>query len=439
MVSIVMQATIGAYLISQNRSTQGRSTGTKGSALISTGRKSAQGVVMKLWCIALLTMLFSGSVWSQQNPSVKGGAGMYNLGFGSAPVTCFDGSRDTKNGCVSKWIASNFRVSNSGVTPVCQGTATTACVNYFTSVPYLMALYWMRDGVGASYEDALLHFTQDTGFRITTGLVGLSQFDWPNQRQGLTEGIHYYVPNEAVDGVLLQSGSTYTDITQWAWGGAVTSVAYSGGVFTVTGIATESFSNIGVGKQITLTGFTTATALNGVTATVTSASGSPYVPTVSFTLPCTANCTGSNETGYIASAQAIPVGGSLLVGYMEPFDRAALRSFDAGGLPFACSSISGGVPASGICTVSVSSAQILTMRASPITLIPAQGANNIISVTKLDAEFVCNSCESYGTGPSDIEFYLGTFDTGSSFEAGGLIGLPGGGISHWIKIGRAHV
>ena len=250
---------------------------------------------------------------------------MYNLGFGSAPVTCFDGTQDTKNNCVTKWINNNLRVGNTNITPVCTGSSTTACVSYFSSVPYLMYMYWIRDAVGPNYyEKAVLHFTQDTGFTVSSLLYGQDQFDFFNQTHGLTEGISYYIPSEASDGVLLSSGSTYTDVTQWVYGGAVNTVAYSGGVFTLTGIANENFTNITPGHTVTLAGFTSATFLNGKTATVSSVSGTT-TPVMRFRLTCSSNCTGTNETGFVANSQLIPSGNSLFIGYMEPFDQINVR------------------------------------------------------------------------------------------------------------------
>ena len=125
--------------------------------------------------------VISSVAFAQQNPDLKVGANMYNLGFGSASQTCFDGTQDTKNGCVSKWIASNLYVSNSANSPVCVATSSTVCIGGEVpgSVPYLSDMYWIRDAAGVSeYEQALLHFTQDTGFTYASGLIGMDQFDW---------------------------------------------------------------------------------------------------------------------------------------------------------------------------------------------------------------------------------------------------------------------
>ena len=254
---------------------------------------------------------------------------MYNLGFGSASQTCFDGSHDTKNGCVSKWIASNIYLSNSANSPVCVATSSTVCIGGEApvSVPSLQDMYWIRDAVGVTqYEKAILHFTRDTGFMNATGLLGMDQFDWFEQTYGLTQGLSYYVPREAANGVLLYHGSTLvSDLTQWAYGGAVRTVTYGGGVFTVTGIGAENFNNITAGKTITLTGFTSATFLNGKRATVTANGGTTSAPTITFSLTCSSNCTGTNETGYLANAQTIPSGDTLYIGFMEPFDQINVR------------------------------------------------------------------------------------------------------------------
>lgn len=273
--------------------------------------------------------VISSVAFAQQNPDLKVGGNMYNLGFGSASQTCFDGSPDTKNGCVSKWIASNIYLSSSANSPVCVPSSSTICIGGAVpgSVPYLSDMYWIRDAVGTGqYEQSLLHFTQDTGFTYATGLFGMDQFDWFEQTNGLTEGMSYYVPSRAANGVLLYNGSTFVaDLTQWAYGGAVTTVTYSGGVFTVTGTGAENFSNITTGKTITLAGFTSATFLNGKRATVTRNGGSTTAPTITFSLSCSANCTGTNETGYLANAQTIPSGNTLYISYMGPFDQVNVR------------------------------------------------------------------------------------------------------------------
>ena len=176
--------------------------------------------------------VISSVAFAQQNPDLKVGANMYNLGFGSASQTCFDGSHDTKNGCVSKWIASNIYLSNSANSPVCVATSSTVCIGGEApvSVPSLQDMYWIRDAVGVTqYEKAILHFTRDTGFMNATGLLGMDQFDWFEQTYGLTQGLSYYVPREAANGVLLYHGSTLvSDLTQWAYGGAVRTVTYGG-------------------------------------------------------------------------------------------------------------------------------------------------------------------------------------------------------------------
>ena len=68
-------------------------------------------------------------------------------------------------------------------------------------------------------------------------------------------------------------------------------------------------------------------------------------------------------------------------------DRAANTS-GAGNYP-ACSAISGGVPSSGICTVSISSAELLLMNQdlNAVVLLPAQGSGTIIRYSDLMIEY----------------------------------------------------
>jgi hypothetical protein len=93
------------------------------------------------------------------------------------------------------------------------------------------------------------------------------------------------------------------------------------------------------------------------------------------------------------------------------------------GAQIACSSISAGSPPWGICTATISSAQILAMSSSPsnwVTVIPAQGANKFIDVTKITGEFICNSCTPYTLSLSPtFEFYYGTVGAGTSDAGNG--------------------
>ena len=227
--------------------------------------------MQKLIFITLLLLVVSitaSEAWAQRlNPDLKVNLSDYSLGLGSGSYTCFDGTLNTGNQCLADWLDANVYVINDATTgfDCTKAYPGSWCILYFSSVPYLSNMYWIRDAVGASeYENAILHYTEDTGGLRASSLIGLDQFDWYDQTNGLTEGFGYYVPNEATDGVLLYSGSTFvSDITQWVYGGAVTSVAYNAGVFTVTGVASENFSNITAGHTIMLAGFTTATFLNG--------------------------------------------------------------------------------------------------------------------------------------------------------------------------------
>lgn len=273
--------------------------------------------------------LVSLAAFAQQNPDLKVNINDYALGLGSGSYTCFDGTQRTGNQCLVNWLGSSVYVINSAQTTFnCMAAYPSSwCILYFSSVPYLSEMYWIRDEVGPSkYESSILHSTIDVGGLHASFLTGLDQFDWYEQPHGLTEGFNSYVPSEAQNGVLLYNGATFvSDITQWAYGGAVTTVAYSGGVFTVTGIPSENFSNITVGKTITLTGFTIATFLNGKTATVMANGGTSLAPTITFSLTCSSNCTGVHETGYLANAQTIPARDTLYVGLMEPFDLIKVR------------------------------------------------------------------------------------------------------------------
>jgi hypothetical protein len=275
----------------------------------------------------LACALVSSAAFAQQNPNLKVNLNDYALGLGSGSYTCFDGTIRTGNQCLVNWLDSSVYVINDATTGFDCTTAYPGswCILYVSSVPFLGHIYWIRSAVGASkYESAILHYTEDTGGRAS-GLVGVDQFDWYEQTNGLTEGLSVYIPSEATNGVLLYNGASFvTDLTGFAYGAKITNVAYSGGIFTLTGIATENFTNITSGSTITLTGFTTATFLNGKTATVRTSTGTT-TPIMTFALTCSANCTGTNETGYIAKAQAIPAGDTLYVGLMEPFDQINVR------------------------------------------------------------------------------------------------------------------
>src|ERR1039458_6652152 len=278
----------------------------------------------------LITLLLVTFGWTQQtqNPNLKVNLNDYALGLGSGSYTCYDGVVRTGNQCLANWLASSVYVINDATSGFDCTTAYPGswCILYYSSEPYLSNMYWIRDAVGASkYENSILHYNFDAGGLHPSGILGLDQFDWYEQPNGLTEGFHYYNPNQAINGVLLYNGSTFSsDITGYSYGAAITTVAYSGGTFTLTGIAIENFTNITPGTVITLTGFTTATFLNGKTATVISSSGTT-TPIMTFNLTCSANCTGIGETGYIAYPQAIPSGYTMYLSYMEPFDLVNVR------------------------------------------------------------------------------------------------------------------
>ncbi len=283
---------------------------------------------MNRFAFLLACALVSSAAFAQQNPNLKVTLNDYALGLGSGSYACFDGTVRTGNQCLVNWLGSSVYVINDATAGFDCTTAYPGswCILYFSSVPYLSNLYWIRDAVGASkYESSILHYTEDTGGLHASSLIGVGQFDWYEQPHGLTEGFHYYVPNEAANGVLLYNGSSFvSDITGYAYGAAITTVAYSGGTFTLTGLPEENFTNITAGSIITLTGFTRATFLNGKTATVQTSTGTT-TPIMTFALTCSANCTGTSETGYIAKAQAVPAGDTLYVGLMEPFDQINVR------------------------------------------------------------------------------------------------------------------
>ena len=287
---------------------------------------------MRHW-LAISVLLFAACAIAQQNPDLKVNMNDYSLGLGQGSYTCFDGTSGTGNYCLGKWLASSIFVINGGSSsnPTNGLDCTTAypgswCAMYYSSVPYLSNMYNIRDAVGASkYERAILHNTIDIGALHASSIIGMDQFDWFDQINGLTEGFNYYVPSNAQNGVLLYNGATFvSDITGLAYGGAVVTVAYNAGTFTLTGISSQNFTNISAGSAITLTGFTAATFLNGKTALVSTVSGTG-TPVMTLLLSCSSNCTGTNETGYVASPQAIPAGDSLYLAFMEPFDVINVR------------------------------------------------------------------------------------------------------------------
>jgi hypothetical protein len=283
---------------------------------------------IKHLCVLLLLLLSFGWTQQTQNPDLKVNLNDYALGLGSGSYTCYDGIVRTGNQCLSQWLKTSVYVINQATSGFDCTTSypSSWCILYSSSVPYQSAMYYIRDAVGASkYENAILHYDIDVGGLHASSLIGMNQFDWFDQIHGLTEGFSYYHPDQAQNGVLLYNGSTFvSDITGYAYGAAITSVGYNSGTFTLTGIASENFINIGAGSVITLTGFTSATFLNGKTATVISSTGTT-TPIMTFALTCSANCTGSNETGYIAKAQFIPAGDTFYIGLMEPFDHVNVR------------------------------------------------------------------------------------------------------------------
>lgn len=285
---------------------------------------------MKLFRAVLMIALlaFGVSLQSQQNPHLKVNINDYSLGLGSGSYTCYDGVARTGNQCLANWLAGSVYVINDATTGFDCTTAYPGswCVFYFSSEPYLSNLYWIRDAVGASkYESAILHYTQDSGGLHASSIIGMDQFDWFEQTNAFTEGFNYYHPNQATNGVLLYNGAIFqSDITGLSYGAAITTVSYSGGTFTLTGIAAENFTNISAGNSITLTGFTSATFLNGKTVTVISSTGTT-TPLLTFNLICSATCAGSNETGYIAVPQQIPLGWTMYIASMEPFDKINVR------------------------------------------------------------------------------------------------------------------
>ena len=244
---------------------------------------------------------------------------MYNLGFGSAPQTCYDGSHDTENNCVKKWLGANIKVINGANKYLDCSTLYPAseCVMYYSTVPYLMNLYWMRDGTPEGrYEDAILHFAQDTGFKAAERIFGLDHFDYFERPNGLTEGSSYYAPYGAANGAFLSNGSTFTDMTAPLYGVQITKVAYSAGVFTIT-----AYNNLRAGNSVLIEDLISATFLNGRTVTVGTASSSQFT----VNLSCSASCTGATENGMAALTLQIPNGNTLYIGYMEPFDLMKVR------------------------------------------------------------------------------------------------------------------
>ena len=263
--------------------------------------------------------VISSVAFAQQNPDLNVGANLYSLGFGSAPQTCYDGTHDTENNCVKKWLASNIKVINGATTNLDCTTLYPAseCLMYYSSVPYFMNLYWMRDGTPEGrYEDAILHYTQDTGSRAVQSIIGLDHFDYFERPHGLTEGSTYYAPYGAANGAFLANGGAFSDVTAALYGAQITKVTYSSGVFTIT-----AYNNFRAGNTVLIEDLISATFLNGRTVTVAVSAGNQF--TVNLT--CSAYCTGATENGTAALKQPIPNGNTLYIGYMEPFDLLNVR------------------------------------------------------------------------------------------------------------------
>jgi hypothetical protein len=270
-----------------------------------------------LWLTTLTIM--SSVAFAQQNPDLSVASDMYALGFGSAPKTCYDGTHDTKNNCIKKWLGANIKVINGATTPLDCSTLYPAsmCLMYYSSIPYFMDLYWMRHGAPEGrYEDAILHYSQDTGSRMLQYIIGLDHFDYFERPHGLTEGTPSYVPSGAVNGAFLSNGGSSTDVTAPLYGVHVTKVAYNAGIFTIT-----ANNNFTAGQRVLIEDLISATFLNGRTVTVATAAANQF--TVNLT--CSTNCTGTTENGTAALTVSIPNGNTLYIGYMEPFDLMRVR------------------------------------------------------------------------------------------------------------------
>src|ERR1039458_4071236 len=109
----------------------------------------------------LITLLLVTFGWTQQtqNPNLKVNLNDYALGLGSGSYTCYDGVIRTGNQCLANWLGSSVYIINETTTGFNCTTAYPGswCMEYFSSVPYLSTMYWVRDAVGASqYENSIL-------------------------------------------------------------------------------------------------------------------------------------------------------------------------------------------------------------------------------------------------------------------------------------------
>jgi hypothetical protein len=84
-----------------------------------------------------------------------------------------------------------------------------------------------------------------------------------------------------------------------------------------------------------------------------------------------------------------------------------------------CSAVSGGSPSSGICTVTVTNAQLLALGATPwapLQIFPAQGSGIFPDIDYVMMQYVCNSCTGMTvTGAPFLQFYW--VDTSNSTTA----------------------
>jgi hypothetical protein len=105
-----------------------------------------------------------------------------------------------------------------------------------------------------------------------------------------------------------------------------------------------------------------------------------------------------------------------------------------------CSAVSGGLPSSGICTVTVTNAQLLALGAAswtPLQIFPAQGSGLFPDIDYVMMEYVCNSCTPMTlTGTTQLEIYW--VDTSNDTFAGvANIGFLDQSVSNsvaWINL-----
>ncbi len=254
------------------------------------------------------------------------------------------------------------------------------------------------------------------------------------------------IPQWAASAVLTTNGSSCPGTTN------TTAIVVNlpedkgGATLTVAGTWTGTISFYGTGSGgINGGGIWTALSVlpigSSTAVTSTTANGTWQVNVAGFTGVCmlsSASMTGSATvtiTPSAASARSnsgsssgsgvtsVTCGAGLSGGTITTSGTCAvIAASGASNYPL-CSAVSGGLPSSGICTFTISSANMLLMSAgTAYTFIAAQGSGLYTSVTKLELNYVVSACTKYTlSGASTIDVFIGTNDTSLGVNTAGFI------------------